>query len=170
MTLRMLPALPLEPRDRAAAGGRLGPSRGRYHQTMPHGQPGAAGARAEAKLQDALYRITEMASAANDMAEFYAGIHRIVGELTFADNFFIALYDADSQMLNYPYYRDQVDLDVPDPDAWEPMGTGQARGSTAYVLRTGVTQQIGRARHAQLQEAGSSSWWAQAAKTGLACR
>lgn len=26
---------------------------------------------------------------------------------------------------------------MPDPDAWDPIGTGEARGLTAYVLRTG---------------------------------
>ena len=122
---------------------------------MPQGQePSQTGASDSAKLQDALYRITDMASAASDMSEFYAGIHRIVGELMFANNFFIALFDPDSRTMNYPYYRDDVDLDIPDPNAWEPMGTGQARGATAYVLRTGVTQRIPDERHLQLQAMG----------------
>ena len=34
-----------------------------------------------AQVQAALYRIAETASAAQDMQEFYAEIHRIVGEL-----------------------------------------------------------------------------------------
>jgi len=36
------------------------------------------------KVQAALYRIAETASAAQDMHEFYAAIHRIVGELMYA--------------------------------------------------------------------------------------
>ena len=107
-----------------------------------------------AKLQDVLYRITDMASAASDMPEFYAAIHGMVGELMFANNFFIALFDADSKTMNYPYYRDEVDLDIPDPNAWEPMGTGQARGATAYVLRTGTTQRLTDKQHLQLQAMG----------------
>src|SRR4051794_31386259 len=87
------------------------------------------------KLQDALYRIADTASAASDMGQFYAAMHGIVGELMFANNFYIALYDAANNTLNFPYYRDEVDDDVPDPAAWEPMGTGQARGLTAYTLR-----------------------------------
>ena len=74
----------------------------------------------------------------------------VVGDLMFADNFYIALYDADERTLNYPYYRDEVDLDIPDPEAWEPMGTGQARGLTAYVLRTGMTQLVTKERFHQL--------------------
>ncbi|CAN5584120.1 hypothetical protein BH23CHL7_BH23CHL7_16240 [soil metagenome] len=103
-----------------------------------------------ATLQDALYRIADMASRASDMGEFYAAMHLIVGELMFANNFYIALYDADEQTLNYPYYVDEVDEDIPDPEAWEPMGTGQARGLTAYVLRTGRPQLITRDRFRRL--------------------
>jgi len=94
------------------------------------------------QVQDALFRIAELASSASDMRQFYAAIHEIVGELMYAHNFFIALYDAEAQTLNYPYYADDVDTDVPDPDVWYPMGTGQARGVTAFVLRTGRTQHI----------------------------
>ena len=39
--------------------------------------------------------------------------------------------------INFPYYVDAVDVDIPDPGAWEPFGVGNAPGSTAYVLRTG---------------------------------
>ena len=38
-----------------------------------------------AKVQDALYRIAELASAAQDLQEFYAAVHAIVGELMYAD-------------------------------------------------------------------------------------
>jgi len=110
--------------------------------------------RDSADLQEALYRIADTASAASDMGEFYAAVHKIVGDLTYASNFYIALYDAEAGTLNYPYYRDEVDLDAPDPEVWEPMGTGQARGATAYVLRTGTTQYIPAARHWELVHKG----------------
>jgi GAF domain-containing protein/CheY-like chemotaxis protein/HPt (histidine-containing phosphotransfer) domain-containing protein len=89
------------------------------------------------KVQAALYRIAETASAAQDMREFYTEIHRIVGELMDASNFYIVLYDEERQAMNWPFYVDEVDPEIPDPDVWEPMGTGQARGLTAYLLRTG---------------------------------
>ena len=89
------------------------------------------------RVQDVLYRIAETASAAHDMQEFYAAMHRIVGELMDASNFFITLYDEARQTINWPYYVDEVDLDRPDPDAWDPIGTGEGRGLTTYVLRTG---------------------------------
>ncbi|MDQ5816571.1 MAG: GAF domain-containing protein, partial [Actinomycetota bacterium] len=88
-------------------------------------------------VQDALYRIAELASAAKDMEGFYTSLHAIVGELMYANNFYIVLYDEERNAMNYPFYRDEVDFDVPDPRAWEELGTGQARGITSYVIRTG---------------------------------
>ena len=64
-------------------------------------------------------------------------MHGIVGELMDASNFYIALYDDERQMINFPYFVDEVDLDIPDPNVWEPFGVGNARGTTAYLLRVG---------------------------------
>ena len=91
-------------------------------------------------VQAGLYRIAELASAAQDMQEFYGAVHAVIGELMNASNFFIALYDEERQLIGWPYYVDEVDLDVPDPNQWDAFGTGNARGSTAYVLRTGEPQ------------------------------
>src|SRR5215207_1038529 len=90
------------------------------------------------QVQSALYRIIDAASAATNMPEFYAAMHRIVGELMYADYFYIALYDEARQMINYPFYRDTVDSESwPAAQVWLPMGAEWARGMTAYLLRTG---------------------------------
>jgi GAF domain-containing protein/CheY-like chemotaxis protein len=90
------------------------------------------------QVQDTLYRIAETASTAQDMQEFYAEIHRIVGELMYAENFYIALYDEERRSMNWPFFVDRIDKDWPDPNDWQPMGTGEARGLTAYILRQGT--------------------------------
>ncbi|MEO6578423.1 MAG: hypothetical protein ABIO99_05945 [Candidatus Limnocylindria bacterium] len=90
------------------------------------------------RVQGALYRIAETASAAQDMPSFYAAIHEIVRELMYADNFYIALYDDQRELINFAFYRDEVDFDVPDPTLWEPLGSGQAAGLTGYLLRHGA--------------------------------
>ena len=89
------------------------------------------------RVQAALYRIAETASAAQDMQAFYAEMHRIVAELMYADNFYIVLYDEERQAMNWPFYVDTVGEGWPDPNVWETMGTGDARGITAYLLRSG---------------------------------
>jgi GAF domain-containing protein/CheY-like chemotaxis protein len=104
------------------------------------------------RVQAALYRIAEAASAASDLGEFYRTVHATVGQLIFAENFYIALYDEARQAINFPYYVDSVETDIPDPARWEPMG--DARGTTAYVLRTGKPVAITPEKHELLRAAG----------------
>lgn len=106
------------------------------------------------KVQAALYRIAELASAAQDMQEFYRAVHAVVAELMYADNFFIALYDEERRLISWPYYVDEVDLDIPDPNQWDEFGSGNARGTTAYVLRTGEPQLLSYERMQELIERG----------------
>jgi GAF domain-containing protein/CheY-like chemotaxis protein len=110
-------------------------------------------ARAE-QVQAALYRIAEAASSAQDLGAFYREVHETVATLMFAENFYIALYDEPRQALNYPYYADTVDDDIPDPQAWFPFGVSHARGVTAYLLRTGRPEIITPARHHELVASG----------------
>jgi PAS domain S-box-containing protein len=105
-------------------------------------------------IQGALYRIAELASSARDMQEFYREVHAVVGDLMYANNFFIALYDDERQLISWPYYVDEIDLDVPDPNQWDAFGEGNARGATAYVLRTGEAQLLTYARMLELIEQG----------------
>ncbi len=107
-----------------------------------------------AQVQAALYRIAETAASAQDLPTFYATVHEIVGGLMYADNFYIALYDAERERMNYPYFVDTYDSDVPDPNAWEPFGVGQARGVTAYALRRDQPLLIDPAEYQRLLEAG----------------
>ena len=81
------------------------------------------------QLQSALYRIAEETSAAGDLDEFYRFIHRIVGGLMHAENFYISLYDEQTEMLSFPYFVDEED---PRPER-KKLG----KGLTEYVLRTG---------------------------------
>jgi two-component system cell cycle sensor histidine kinase/response regulator CckA len=84
--------------------------------------------RAEA-LSSALYRIAEKTSATQDLQEFYGALHGIVGELMYANNFYIALYDGQNQLLSFPYYVDEVHP--------PPQPRKLSLGRTEYVLRTG---------------------------------
>ena len=106
------------------------------------------------KVQSALYRIAELASAAEDMQEFYRAIHEVVGELMFASNFYIALWDEQRQLINYPYYVDEITDadDLPDPHQWYAVRTDEGRGLTAYVLRTGEPQLVDSERYQSLIE------------------
>ena len=81
------------------------------------------------KVQSALYRIAEETTAATDLTEVYGAVHRIVGEMMDARNFYIALHDAASDTLSFPYLVDEHDAQPPP----RPL----KKGLTEYVLRTG---------------------------------
>lgn len=93
-------------------------------------------ARAE-RLQRALYRIADLASGERAMDQVLAEIHRIVAELTYAENFYIALYDPEHQLLSLPYFRDEQDHHA---QAAGVFPASQWEGSlTLEVLRSGET-------------------------------
>jgi len=63
--------------------------------------------RRAARLQSALFRVSEAANTAEGLPELYRDVHRIVGTLLPAANFCVVLYDAPSQTLSFPYCVDE---------------------------------------------------------------
>ncbi|MET0377884.1 MAG: diguanylate cyclase [Spongiibacteraceae bacterium] len=83
-------------------------------------------------VQAALYAISEAAYSAEDLIALFHRIHRIIGELLPAVNFFVALYDEDTGELTFPYY---VDASNHAPSA-RTLDEGTL---SAHVVRTGRT-------------------------------
>jgi PAS domain S-box-containing protein len=84
------------------------------------------------KVQSALYRIAEAASTVHDMQEFYAAIHRIVAELMYAKNCYIATYDEQTNLVSFPYWVDLAGDKQP-----APCPLGRYRGATDWVIQHG---------------------------------
>jgi PAS domain S-box-containing protein len=82
------------------------------------------------RLQNALYRIAEQASSTADLNELFQSLHGILGDLMYAKNCYVALHDAASDTVSFPYFVDEED---PEP----PPTRKLKRGVTEYVLRTG---------------------------------
>jgi diguanylate cyclase (GGDEF)-like protein len=80
------------------------------------------------RLQAALFRIAELANSSESLEEFYAAVHRAVGGLLYARNFYIALLSEDGQHLVFPYSVDERD------QKRVPRTLGH--GLTEYVLHT----------------------------------
>ena len=87
-------------------------------------------------LHSALYRIAEMTSVAEDLPAFYSAVHKIVGELMYAENFFIAIYDESTELVSFPCFVDVVDA-APQPRKLK-------RGMTEYVMRSGKPLLVSR--------------------------
>jgi diguanylate cyclase (GGDEF)-like protein len=81
------------------------------------------------RLQSALFRIAELASAPESQQNFYAAVHRVVGGLLYARNFYIALLDESGENIAFPYSVDEIDT----ARAQRPV----ANGATEYVLKHG---------------------------------
>ena len=81
------------------------------------------------RLQAALFQIAQLATVDIDEDEFYRSIHEVVGKLLNARNFFTALLSEDRQLLEFPYYVDDLESSRPA----RPLG----RSLSEYVLRSG---------------------------------
>jgi PAS domain S-box-containing protein/putative nucleotidyltransferase with HDIG domain len=80
-------------------------------------------------LRNAVYRIAEAADMSGSLDELYQSVHRIIGTVMPAGNFYIALYDRGRDLISFPYYVDEEDLP---PEPIKP-----AKGLTEFVIRTG---------------------------------
>ncbi len=94
-------------------------------------------------LQAALYRVSETAARANDLAELIAGVHAIVGELMPAKNLYVALHDPSSDLLSFPYFVDEVE---PRPEPQSMPGS-----LTESVLRSGQPLLVSRESYPDLE-------------------
>lgn len=84
-------------------------------------------------IQHALLQLSELASSVTDMTLFYPAIHKVIGSLFQAENFFIVLHNCQSNELELQYFSDQFDQNtVP---YLEPQTL--ASGLTGYVFKTG---------------------------------
>jgi diguanylate cyclase (GGDEF)-like protein len=93
-------------------------------------------ARAE-RLQRAQYAIADQASAVNpDVTAMFSSLHGIVGSLMYAENFFVALYDAQHDHVRFPYYADRIAQQAFEPGRDVPMAEIMY-GPTWYVIREG---------------------------------
>jgi two-component system, cell cycle sensor histidine kinase and response regulator CckA len=121
------------------------------------------------ELNAALYAIAARSQSAEDLQQFFVAIHTIVGQLMNARNFYISLYDPQSQLLSFPYFVDEEDP-TPVP---KPLG----RGLTEYVLRSGepllatpaIFEDLVRRGEVELIGAPSLDWLGVPLKSGTTC-
>lgn len=79
-------------------------------------------------LQVALFQIAELSSQPGDIDGLYHSLHLIVGDLLYARNFYIALFDGSTGEVSFPYYVDEQIATCPPPRRGR-------RGLTEYVIR-----------------------------------
>ena len=80
------------------------------------------------QMQAALYEIANVAQTTVSLNELFASIHKTLGAFMPAENFYIAMYDKQNDLLSFPYFVDQYDK--------APLPQKPGFGLTEYVLRT----------------------------------
>lgn len=105
--------------------------------------------RAALTLQRVFYRIAERAAAGLSFYDFLQSVHGLLGELLYARNCYVCLYDASKGLKDFPYYVDERD-----GDTLQLSSVPYRRGLTEYVLRTQQAQIIDAHRLKELEIAG----------------
>jgi PAS domain S-box-containing protein len=86
------------------------------------------------QVQTATYQISQVVLTGGDLPTLFAEVHRIIGGLMPAKNFYIALLSDDGAELSFPYFKDEH---VPPPGP-RPL----SNGFTEYVLHAGTPARV----------------------------
>ncbi len=99
------------------------------------------------RMQSALYQISEAAHATSSLYDLYQHIHQIIGRLLPARNFSVALYDASTSQLSFPYSIDESSL-ISETDSFDShdfiagiIQSGQAKLTTSGIARKSTTDE-----------------------------
>ncbi|MEY2557388.1 MAG: hypothetical protein QOE34_813, partial [Verrucomicrobiota bacterium] len=117
--------------------------------------------RAEAE-REAISEIVQGVITTSNLDELLGLAHRSIGKLLYAENCFVGLHDANTDLIHFEFWVDECDA-VPPP---QPISKGFTRSS--YVLRTGQPLLLTKELELQLFEQGdlaqsgsaSASWMA----------
>lgn len=85
------------------------------------------------RVQKALFDISELASSVSHLNRLYTAIHEIIADFMNADNFFVAFYERDNNVVDFAYFVDEFDEQVIKQLPADKLMDGM----TGYILRTG---------------------------------
>ncbi|UCH64961.1 MAG: PAS domain S-box protein [Ignavibacterium sp.] len=92
--------------------------------------------RKEEKIRNIISEILEEANSEKNLDEFFNFIHESIGRLMKAENFYIAYYNREEDLLTFPYFVDKHEKDA------SPQKLG--KGLTESVLMTGRSKLVDR--------------------------
>jgi two-component system NtrC family sensor kinase len=83
-------------------------------------------------VQAMLLGIGQISNSCSDMTEFIGAVHRALGRIMYAANFYVALSDRDDGTLRFAYFVDELDT-APDPEERRPLASPE-QSPTAWVI------------------------------------
>jgi PAS domain S-box-containing protein len=75
-----------------------------------------------------LFEITQGITSTSNLDELLLLIHKSLGKVVYANNFFVALYDRKNEQFTFPYFVDQIDS--------TPLPVSMGKSCTSYVYNT----------------------------------
>jgi len=98
------------------------------------------------KVKQIVLEILEEANSEKNINELFRFIHSSISKLMKADNFYIAYYKEDSDLLTFPYFVDEEDTD----SSSKKFG----KGLTEYIIRTGKSALVDSEMDEELRKKG----------------
>ncbi|MDC8831851.1 EAL domain-containing protein [Alteromonas gilva] len=85
------------------------------------------------RVQKALFNISELASSVSNLSLLYPAIHEIIADFMSAENFYVAFYSPDTNMVDMAYFVDEFDEQVVKQLPADQL----KKGLTGYILDSG---------------------------------
>ncbi len=105
-----------------------------------------------------LHSIIESAVTSRDLDELLKKIHVSLGKLVYAENIFVALYDSESGLFSFPYFRDKYDP-PPSPSTFGKSCTSFVFNSGApLLLKPEIFEDLKKEGKVELIGSPSPSW------------
>jgi signal transduction histidine kinase len=85
-------------------------------------------------VQSMLLEIGQLSMSCTDITDFVGAVHRALGRIMYAANFYVALCDEGQDAVRFVYFVDEVDVDlVPGPETAVKLGAPE-QSPTAWVI------------------------------------
>jgi signal transduction histidine kinase len=85
-------------------------------------------------VQAMLLEIGQLSMSCTDISQFVSAVHRALGRIMYAANFYVALSDREDDEVRFVYFVDEVDVGlVPGPETGVKLGTPE-QSPTAWVI------------------------------------
>ncbi len=97
-------------------------------------------------IRDCVYRISQAIINTANLKELFISIHQIIGLAMNVENFYIALYDEETNLLHFPFFKDKFEAFA------EPVKPGH--GLSNFVMQTKKPLLVNEKEFAALQAEG----------------
>lgn len=84
-----------------------------------------------------MYEIGELTNRLKDLPELFEAIQKSLSAILDTRNFYVALYNEETDEFTYPYYKDEFDSPPPEPIKGE-------KGISAYVIKNAIPQLLSK--------------------------